>query len=301
MNTRHTAVVLLSLAGWLSADTVQYAYDAAGRLISATYSSGTVIAYTYDKAGNLLKRSVTSPQGSGPQISAGGVVNAASFQAAIARGALASIFGSNLASGIAQASQLPLATTLGGVQVSVAGKAAPLVYVSPTQINFQVPFEAPSSGNVAVVVTRDSVPSVPQNASMAEYAPGIFTYARTATVLDPIIVHGGDNALVTPASPATANEVLVIYATGVGSFDHPPATGAPAAVSPLAMSLVTPTVTVGSTAASVLFAGLTPGFVGLVQVNIQLPSSLPAGSSLPLVLAFGSSKAPSVNLSVQAQ
>ncbi len=299
MKTRYIVPILVLLTGWLWADTVQYAYDAAGRLTNATYSNGTVIAYTYDKAGNLLKRSVTSPQSSGPQISAGGVVNAASFQAPLARGALASVFGSNLASGIAQASQLPLTTTLGGVQVSVAGKAAPLVYVSPTQINFQVPFEAPTSGNVAVVVTRDGTPSPGQNATMAEYGPGIFTYARTAAALDPIIVHGVDNTLVTPASPATANEILVIYATGVGSFDHPPATGAPAAVSPLAMSLVTPTVTVGSGSASVLFAGLTPGFVGLVQINIQLPSPLPSGSSLPLVLAFGSSKAPAVNLSVQ--
>jgi uncharacterized protein (TIGR03437 family) len=296
MNLKYLTTVLIPMTLCLQADTVQYAYDAAGRLTTVTYSSGTAIAYTYDKAGNLLNRSVTSAS-AGPRITAGGIVNAASFVAPLARGSLATIFGSALAGGIAQANQLPLTTTLGGVQVTVAGTPAPLVYVSPTQINFQVPFEAPTSGNVAVVVTNGGSPSPPQNAAMAEYAPGVFTYARTATALDPIIVHL-DNTLVTPSSPATAAEYLVIYATGVGTFDHPPATGAAASASPLAMASVTPTVMVGSAQASVLFAGLTPGYVGLVQINIQLPSSLPSGSSLPLVVSFGASAAPAVSLSV---
>jgi uncharacterized protein (TIGR03437 family) len=290
--------VLLTLSCLLHADTVQYSYDAAGRLTTATYSNGTVIAYSYDKAGNLLRRSITGPQSSSPQISAGGIVNAASFQSPITRGALASIFGSNLAGGIAGATEVPLKTTLGGVQVIVAGKLAPLVYVSPTQINFQVPFEAPVTGTVAVVVTRDGTLSTPQNAVMAEYAPGVFTYARTATALDPVIVHV-DSSLVSPTNPATANEILIVYATGAGSFDHPPATGAAAVSSPLANSLVTPTVKVGGAAAQVQFAGLTPGFVGLLQINIQLPATLLAGTSLPLTIAFGSSTAPTVNLAVR--
>jgi uncharacterized protein (TIGR03437 family) len=292
------SIILLLTTGLMVADTVNYTYDTSGRLTAVAYTNGTAIAYSYDKAGNLVRRSITSPQSSGPQIGAGGVVNAASFQAPLARGSLATIFGSNLAGGTAQASQLPLATTLGGVQVTVAGKQAPLVYVSPTQINFQVPFEAPISGSAAVVVTKDGTPSTPQSVTLAEYAPGVFTYARTATSLDPVIVHA-DNQLVTPANPATANEVLVIYGTGVGSFDNPPATGAAASSAPLAASLLTPTVAVAGSAAQVLFAGLTPGFVGLVQINIQLPATLPAGNTLPLTVAFGSSNAPIVNLSVR--
>ncbi len=298
MRSLYIVPMLLSLSFLLPADSVQYSYDAAGRLTTVTYANGTVIAYTYDKAGNLLRRSITGAQSSSPQISAGGIVNAASFQAPITRGALASIFGSNLAGGIAGATQIPLQTTLGGVQVSVAGKLAPLVYVSQGQINFQVPFEAPITGNVAVVVIRDGIPGTPQNAAMAEYAPGVFTYARTATALDPVIVHT-DNQLVTPTNPATANEILIVYATGVGSFDHPPATGAAPVSSPLANSLVTPTVKVGGATAQVQFAGLTPGSVGLVQINIQLPPALPVGNSLPLVIAFGSSAAPTVNLAVR--
>jgi uncharacterized protein (TIGR03437 family) len=295
MRFRCLVPVLLSLACWLHADSVQYSYDAAHRLTTVTYANGTVITYTYDKAGNLLRRSITGPQSSIPTITA--AVNAASFHAPLTRGALATIFGSNLAANIAVASQVPLQTTLGGVQVRVAGRLAPLVYVSSTQINFQVPFEAPITGNVALVVTRDGTPSTPQNAAMAEYAPGVFTYVRISTV-DPVIVHQ-DNQLVTPTNPATANEILIIYATGVGSFDHPPATGAAPVSSPLANSLVTPTVKVGSATAEVQFAGLTPGSVGLVQINIKLPPTLPAGNSLPLLLAFGASAAPVVNLAVR--
>jgi uncharacterized protein (TIGR03437 family) len=298
MRRRYLVPILLLRVCVLHADNVQYSYDAARRLTTVAYTNGTVIAYSYDKAGNLLRRSITGAPSAGPQISAGGIVNAASFQSPITRGALASIFGSNLAGGVAGATQLPLQTTLGGVQVTVAGKLAPLIYVSQTQINFQVPFEAPVTGTVAVVVTRDGTLSTPQNAVMAEYAPGVFTYARTATALDPVIVHL-DTSLVSPTNPATANEILTIYATGAGSFDHPPATAAPAVSSPLANSLVTPTVKVGGAAAQVQFAGLTPGFVGLLQINIQLPATLPAGNTLPLVIAFGSSAAPTVNLAVR--
>src|SRR5260370_11479067 len=203
----HALVSILLLTCMLHADSIQYSYDAAGRLTTVTYSSGTVIAYSYDKAGNLLRRNITGAQSSSPQISAGGIVNAASFQAPLTRGALASIFGSNLAGGIAGATQIPLPRTLGGVQVTVAGTLAPSGYCSSGQINFQVPFEAPITGNVAIVVTRDGTPSTPQNAAMAEYAPGGFTYARNATTLDPVIFHGASNSRATPASPTTAIEL----------------------------------------------------------------------------------------------
>jgi uncharacterized protein (TIGR03437 family) len=236
-----------------------------------------------------------------PHVNSGGVVNAASFAPKLAPGALATIFGSNLANGTAQASSLPLPTNLGGSQVTINGIAAPLLFVSPAQINFQVPFEAPLSGDGPVVVTNNGTPSAAQTASMAEYAPGIFTYAQDASTVAPVIVHSSNNALVTPANPAAANEVLIIYSTGVGHFDHPPATGNPALSSPLAKAAVMPTVTLGGAPAQVQFAGLTPGFVGLVQINIQLPASLPPGVSLPLEVAFGSAASQTVNLRVRGK
>lgn len=285
---RKLSITLLLAAGWMMADTASYKYDDAGRLISVTYGNGTTVVYTYDKAGNLLSRSVP---GTGPSINAGGVVNAASFRAPLVRGELASIFGTNLAPGIAQAQTLPLPTTLGNVQVAVGGTLAPLYYVSSGEIRFQVPFEAPISGSVQVVVTSNGTAGPAQSATMAEYAPGVFTYARTATVADPIIAHASDNTLVSPASPASAGEALVIYATGAGTFDNTPADGAAASGSPVSTTTVTPTVWVGGATAQALFAGLAPGYVGLLQINILLPSALPSGSSLPLVVQFGSNNA----------
>jgi uncharacterized protein (TIGR03437 family) len=275
-----------------------YSYDAANRLTKVDYGNGQTITYTYDKAGNLLSRVIGSASASAaPTINPGGVVNAASYTTPLVRGELATIFGTNLAVGRASASALPLPTTLNGVQVTVGGIAAPLYFVSAMQINFQVPFEEPITGSVPVVVIQNGMPTVPQQVTMAEYAPGIFMYARTASALDPVIVHA-DNTLVTPDHPASANEILVIYATGVGSFDNPPATGAPASSSPIARSKVLPVVTVGGVAGQTLFAGLTPGDVGLVQINIQLPATLPPGSVLPLNVQFAGATAQAVNLYV---
>ncbi|HYL76648.1 MAG TPA: choice-of-anchor D domain-containing protein [Bryobacteraceae bacterium] len=235
-----------------------------------------------------------------PQISGGGVVNAASFAPKLVRGGLASIFGSNFVSGsqTGQASSLPLPLSLAGVSVSVGGVSAPLIYVSANQINFQVPFEVPAGLSAAIVVTANGVASPSVFAPMSDYGVGVFTYARTASTLDPIIVHNSTNQLITPSSPATPNEFLVVYATGVGKLTTAPRTGAASPSSPLANAVDTPTVTVGGVAAKVLFAGLTPGFVGLVQLNIQLPASLPSGT-LPLVISFPGDASPSVNLSVQ--
>jgi len=238
-----------------------------------------------------------APAGPTPVITSGGVVNGASFSAPLVRGSLATVFGSNLASSTASNPGVtPLPLTLGGAQVTVAGVAAPLVYASAAQINFQVPFEAPISGTVPVVVTVNGTPSTTQMAPMAEYAPGVFTYTA-GTAIAPIIVHESDNTLVTASKPAVANELLVIYATGVGTFDHPPATGAASAGSPLATA-INPTVSVGGAPANVSFTGLTPGDVGLVQINIQLPATLPPGASLPVLVKFGSASSQSVNLNV---
>jgi len=232
-----------------------------------------------------------------PQISAGGVVNGASFQGSIVRGGLATIFGSNFASIPASASSLPLPTLLGGVQVTVGGIPAPLVYVSQGQINFQVPFEVPPGSSTPVVVSLNGVPSPVAIASVADYGVGVFTYARTATALDPIIVHASTNQLVTPSNPALPNEVLVVYATGVGKLTNPPLTGGPAPSGPLAMAVDNPTITLGGAPVGVLFTGLTPGFVGLVQINIQLPGSFGAGSA-QLVISFPGSTPATVSLAV---
>ena len=231
-----------------------------------------------------------------PQITAGGVVNAASLTPKVAPGSIVSIFGSNLAASTVTTPGAPLTTTLGGTSVTIGGYSAPLIYVSTTQINCQVPFEVPTGAPAAVVVTNAGQISNSVSVTVADYAIGVFTYARTSSVFDPIVTHM-NSQLVSPASPALPNEPLVVYATGIGKLTDQPSTGAAAPSDPLATALDQPTVTVGGTPAKVLFAGLAPAFVGLVQLNIQLPESL-AGGNLPIVIESQGDSSPPVSLAV---
>jgi uncharacterized protein (TIGR03437 family) len=197
--------------------------------------------------------------------------------------------------------------SLGGVQILVGGVlspfiplptggiAAPLMYVSPTQINFQVPYATPTGSAVPVVLIRDGSMPVITQAAFQSAAPAIFAYPRTASTSDPVILHA-DNTLVTPEKPARAGEILVIYGTGSGPLNNPPADGAAAPTSPPATTKDKPLVTVGGAAATVLFSGLAPGFAGLLQINIQLPATLPPGPSAPLVVSFPAASSIPVNL-----
>ena len=238
----------------------------------------------------------TSAPPTTPMISAGGVVDAAQFRAVVAPGGIGSIYGAKLADDTATAENLPLPFELGGARVEVDGWEAPLFFVSPNQINFQVPFEAGSPGEVGVVVIRNGEESPPEPTTIAEFAPAVFINPNSG---EPIIQRHPDEALISAANPAKPGDVLIIFVTGVGGVSNPPATGAATADSPLARARVTPVVTVGGEAAKVLFAGLTPGFAGLGQINIQLPESLATtGPTMPLVIDFEGSRNPPVNLPV---
>jgi uncharacterized protein (TIGR03437 family) len=204
-----------------------------------------------------------------------------------------SLYGTSLqgstTDGAASAPSEPLPVTLSGTQVLVNGAPAPLLYVSPGQINCQVPYATPVGTPVQVVIVANGVSSQPIMVTFSSYAPSVFMYPRTVTSNDPVILHA-NNTLVTPDSPAQPGEVLVIYGTGAGKLDNQPLDGAGAPASPPATTVDTPSVTVGGVAASVQFSGLAPGFVGLLQINVQLPATLPAGTgtppTLPLTIAF---------------
>jgi uncharacterized protein (TIGR03437 family) len=234
-----------------------------------------------------------------PTISLGGVANAASFQPVLTRGSLATLVGTDLAAVTASASQFPLPKVLMGVKVTVNAIDAPLLYVSPTQINFQVPFEAPADGTAFVTVTRDGVASVPAPITLALNTPGVFTYLRTNTSRDPVITHA-DGQLLTPDRPARPDEIVIAYATGIGDLIDAPATGEAAASRPLPTARFNPVITIGGAPVEVLFAGLAPGFAGLVQLNLRLPASFPLGQRLPLVIRYGAAGSTPVDVAVQS-
>ncbi|HEY6345660.1 MAG TPA: hypothetical protein VIY49_29525 [Bryobacteraceae bacterium] len=215
-----------------------------------------------------------------PLISSGGVVNAGSFQPVLAPGADASIFGAHFAATAVAAASTPFPLTLGGVSVTVNEIAAPMIYAGTGQINFQVPYET-AIGAASIVVSVNGVPSPRAQVSIAPTAPGVlFSTGGQA------IAQNQDYSLNGPTNPAQAGSYLTVYLVGGGMPSPPVATGAPAPLSPLS-TFAPVTASIGGSPANVAFAGLTPGSVGLMQINLQVPN-LPAGT-YPVRVTMGSS------------
>jgi uncharacterized protein (TIGR03437 family) len=100
---------------------------------------------------------------------------------------------------------------------------------------------------------------------------------------------------------SAAGEFISIYCTGLGTVSNQPATGAAAQASPLSVTTTIPTVTIGGVAAQVSFSGLTPGAVGLYQVNVQVPMGAPAGDTVPVILSIGGAASNAATIAVQSE
>jgi uncharacterized protein (TIGR03437 family) len=164
---------------------------------------------------------------------------------------------------------LPLPTTLFDTTVTFNGVAAPLFYVSNSQINAEVPFETPL-GPVTVQVQRaDMTAPATLTVMVAAVSPGIFN-VLVQSVTEGAILHGKDFSFVTATSPAVAGETLSIFATGLGALQQPVATGG-IPPSPPPMTVAVPTVTIGGVGAMVTYAGLAARLAGVYQVNVVMP------------------------------
>jgi uncharacterized protein (TIGR03437 family) len=197
----------------------------------------------------------------------GGIVNAASLTTDIAPGGVAAIFGAGLA----------------GASVTVNGESASVLAALPFQVNIQIPFDIPS-GTATVAVTSVAGSATAQ-VTISPVAPEIFIVSSN----QPAITNQ-DNTLNGPSNPASRGSVIVIYGTGLG------AVGSLSGLSPVKVPV---TVVLGGIQLIPAFAGLTPGAVGLYQVNITVPSTLPPGLLLPLYLKQGAAISASVTVSVQ--
>jgi uncharacterized protein (TIGR03437 family) len=253
-------------------------------------------AVAVDPAGNIYiadtnNAVVRQLQGGAlPVVGANGIVNAASFAAQISPGALATVFGSNFAVKNAGA-KVPLPPSLGGVSVNVNRQPAPLLYVTPTQVNFQVPW-ATALGTATVTVTVNGGASNAVMVSVLAAAPGLFSLSSGHAV-----VQNSDFTLNDPSNPAKAGSTIIAYLSGSGPVTPPVADGAAAPSGSLVSATSQSSATIGSSTAQVAFAGLAPGFVGLTQVNIVVPSDLPTGD-YPLAITIGSETSNSAIISV---
>ncbi len=241
---------------------------------------------------NLLILCLFGLASPGFAVTVSGVSNAADFSPAVAPGSLASLFGISLASGTASATAVPVATTLNGTSVSVNGRAAPITFLNPTQINFQVPTATPV-GTASVIVTFNGQISNTFQFNVVAAAPGIFQYGANRG-----IVVNQDFSLNTSDKPAAAGSTVVVYLTGIGVTNPTVTDGAASPGGPLAMPLGRSSALIGGTNAAVVFLGLSPGFVGLAQANIQVPSL--ASGDYPLTVTANGQTSRSVQMTVVA-
>ena len=230
-----------------------------------------------------------------PIFSTASITNAASFLSGGSAGAPTTLFGTHLSvnlQGVSLASALPLPTVLSGTTVTVNGIRSPLVAVTningQEQINFQIPWEAAGQQNVSVTVTNGIGSSGTVSVPLTPAQPGVF-------VIDGAnggAIEHADGSVVTTASPAARGETVLVFATGLGPVTPVIPNGQASPSSPLAITAVTPIATVGGMSAAVLFSGQAPGFVGLNQVNLQIPANAPVGGQDLILSVNGAASKP---------
>ena len=256
----------------------------------------------------------TAVGGPTPVVPANGAVNGASFNsgvAALAPGAIASIFGTNLSAAPVTGAQPGfvsgtdvLQTTANGTRVTFDGVAAPLFFLkhdaaSYDQLNVQVPFELAGKTSAQLVVYLNGKPSAAVTVAIQPVSPALFTVCACGT--GAAVIQNQDYTINTQSNPAARGDVILLYATGLGPTSPVGITGKAAPhAEPLAITVsqYSPTITIGGVSASVEFSGLAPWFVGLWQVNVRVPASAPTGEQ-PLVLTTGGSRANPVTVFIK--
>ena len=232
-----------------------------------------------------------------PAVATGGVLNNLYPQvgAPVSPGTVVQIYGSSFGtpptSGIVTNGML--STTVNGVSVTVDGAAAPMFYASPGQINVMIPAELQVNQQYQVVVHTNAGYSRPEVITTASATPGLLTNSDGT-----LIAQDGNFQLINAKNPAHAGQVVVLYLVGMGATTPVVPSGTPSPSSPLAKVSTQAQVSVDGNPAQVSFAGLTPNFVGLYQVNVQIPPGARSGS-LPVVVMQGTASSNSGTILVQ--
>jgi uncharacterized protein (TIGR03437 family) len=229
-----------------------------------------------------------------PSYNAAGIVNAATQIAGIlAPNSIATIYGTNLSynthavdPGDLNGGTLPIA--LEGVSVYVNGILGGLFYVSPGQINFLIPYDI-TALSATVYVERQGIAGPAVIIPLANTSPGFFQWNGAFAVA----THA-DGSLISASAPADASEIIVLYAAGLGrtSPDVPSGHIVSVATSILYASELQILLNgAPCPASSIYYAGLTPGFAGLYQINLMLPAVLPPDPEIQMVIGTQASPA----------
>ncbi len=248
--------VSASGGSWLSASVVNSSSRVAINTDPSSLSPGSYFG-SLTLASNAANTSVPIPirvnvaAASGPLLSVGGVVDNAAFSTgqSVGSGTIAAVFGSQLASGPTYASNLPLPTTLAGIQILVNGSPVPIFYVDGNQADIQIPFGL-APGQMTVQAMRNGQPGNQISASVDSIAPRLFTLKGLPAAPDSspygIVINATDGTLAlpsnigVPAHPAHPGDVVTIYALGLGPISPSVATGTGAPGTPPLAQTVNP-------------------------------------------------------------
>jgi adhesin/invasin len=208
-------------------------------------------------------------------------LHGASFQRdSFAPGSIAAVFGEALAPSAATASAAPLPESLNGVSARVNGVTAPLYFVSPGQVNLQIPYGL-DPGEATLELRINNVVKTAR-IRLSAAAPGIFLHPDGRRA----VAHNQDYSVNGPDSLAEPGSIVIVYFTGQGPLTSFLPTGQAARVLPLAEVALPRSATIGGKTAEVLFMGMTPGFVALAQANLVTPLESTSGEQ-PVVITIG--------------
>ncbi|MGE5567862.1 MAG: hypothetical protein ACM3S5_02390 [Rhodospirillales bacterium] len=240
-------------------------------IVALTISGFTVLEWNYEAE--------TAP----PHIDR--VVNAADYTGALAPGSLISVLGSDLSPVNMATNEMPLPSVIGESCLTVNGAPAPMLFISPTQVNAQLPFFQGGQATVRLHTPAGSSNNLTINVAPA--APAVFRTVLEEGVEAPTVIRAANNLPATLANPVHPGDVLVIYAAGLGRTSPAVEAGMPAPFEPLALAEIQPEVELGGVPLPVFFAGLTPGFAGVYQINARVPDWVPTGRTVPLTIRQG--------------
>jgi uncharacterized protein (TIGR03437 family) len=242
---------------------------------------------------------VTALLDSVPYIAPTGVINGAGITplAAVAPGSVVSVFGSDLAATTAVGAASPMVQTLGGVTATIGSEMVPLYFVSPTQINFQLPLDLPA-GAETLTISSQGQPNVSAQFQVAVDAPGIFVSSVSNGVTFGLLTHA-DGSQVTTAAPAQAGETLTLLGTGFGPTLPVRPEGYAIPASPAYVLTDPATIQVGGAAVVPSNAYAVPGAVGVDAIQFVVPAGLPSASNAPLTVTVNTTTSNTVQVPIQ--
>jgi len=280
---------------WLTAS--QYSGTGPGQIVltanGSGFAPGVYRATVVIQSANAMPQYINVPVmfvlgGSTSGTAITGIANPATYQPIASPGMILSVFGANLASTTQTLSASPLSySPIAGVTATINGSAAPLLYISPAQINLQIPYAVGAGPAVVGINNNGQIAGFQFQVSPS--APGIFVDANGTLASTPAAKQGG---------------LATLYLTGAGEVSPALKTAFAASTTGSPASLPKPvlplTVTVGGVPAFLQFVGLAPGQFGVTQVNFYVPASVSTGVQ-PVVVTVGSAASKAANMTVQPQ